>query len=107
MSYWNYTGGPFPWGLFDPDAELAFSFEVGPWVTSSGVSLSLQSFTVLADARLQVVGQGLLGTTITVRLKLAVGAEVSAGQRISFTLRMFLSDGQHDDRTFLLQVQQR
>lgn len=107
MSYWNYTGAPFPWGLFDPDAELAFSFEVGPWVSSSGVSLTLQSFTVLADPRLQVVGQGLLGTTITVRLKLADGATAPSGTRISFTLRMFLSDGQHDDRSFLLQVQQR
>jgi hypothetical protein len=106
--YWKKTGPYAPWGEFDKDAELAFSFDGAAWAAASGTNLTVQSFTVLADGRLTITAQALLAGEMTIKIKKAdpsVAADI--GQFLAFTLRMFLSDGQHDDRTFFLQIRDR
>lgn len=106
--YWNTSGNSAPWGRFGPKAELAFSFDASEWAAASGANLALQSFTVIADPRLTITAQALLANVMTVKIK-KVDPTVAAdiGQFIPFTLRMILTDGQHDDRTFNLLVVER
>lgn len=107
MNAWNYTGAPHPWAPFGIDADLVFSWDVSAWVASAGPALTLQSAEMVLDERLQLVGAvSLEGSVITARVK---RSEVAAtiGAMMKLRLHMTLSDGQHDDRNFLLKLVER
>ncbi|UST52977.1 hypothetical protein NF681_11540 [Comamonadaceae bacterium OTU4NAUVB1] len=104
--FWRTTGVKTPWGPFDPDARLNFSFDVSPWVTSAGVGLALADCEVLTDQKLQA-SREIDGQIITVRMQAAAGQTLVPETYLSFRLRMTLSDGQRDDRTFWLLVRER
>ena len=104
--YWRNIGPKTPWGPFDPDAVLNFSFDLAPWIISAGPALSLSGCEVLSDPRLVVLSD-LVGAVVTVRLRAGNPLSIATGDTLAFTLRMVLSDGQRDDRTFYLLVRDR
>jgi hypothetical protein len=106
IPFWRETGPKVPWGPFDPDAKLNFSFDMSPWVTTAGPGLTLESCDVIGDPLL-TIDKAIEGSTVTVGVRAATPSSLPAGSWLSFTLRMQLSDGQRDDRTFWLLVRSR
>lgn len=107
MNAWNYTGAPHPWAPFGIDADLVFSWDVSAWVASSGPALTLQTAEVALDERLRMVGAvSLEGSVITARIKRSDVA-ATIGTMMKIRIHMTLSDGQHDDRNFLLKLVER
>lgn len=109
-TYWQVTGAQQPWGPFDPDAGLNFSFDVTDFVAKAGVGLTLASAQFIVDAtKLTITGTSSTPPgIITCRIDLAVpGSNTLDNTLVPFTLRMTLSDSQHDDRTFYLLVEDR
>ncbi len=104
--FWKTTGPKAPWGDFDPNAKLNFSFDLGPWVATAGTGLTVADCEVTADPLLQAESQ-LLGEVVTVQVTAAAGATLVPSASLWFRLRMTLSDGQRDDRTFWLVVRER
>lgn len=104
--FWRTAGPKAPWGPFDPHAKLNFSFDLKQWVVSAGRALELSGCTVEADQRLVVVAE-LSGVIVTVRVQAENPASLPHGAMLPLTLRMKLSDGQCDDRTFYLLVRDR
>jgi hypothetical protein len=104
--YWKTTGPRTPWGEFDPNAQLNFSFDLASWIASAGVGLSLSGCEVASDPLLTATSQ-LAGELVTVRIRIANGQTVEPGTYLWFRLRMTLSDGQRDDRTFWLLARER
>jgi hypothetical protein len=104
--FWKTTGPKAPWGDFDPNAQLNFSFDLSPWVATAGTDLTLSSCEVASDALLHVSSQ-LAESVATVQVRAADGATLLAGAWLWIRLRVTLSDGQRDDRTFWLLVRER
>ena len=107
MNAWNYTGAPHPWAPFGVDADLVFSWDVSAWAHGSGPTLTLQSAEMTLDSRLQLVGAvSIEASVITARIKRSDVA-ATIGTMMKLCLHMTLSDGQHDDRNFLLKLVER
>lgn len=107
-AYWKTTGARQPWGEFDPDAGLNFSFNLADFAAQAGAALTVQGVQVIADPRLAVSSPSLAANVFTMRVdKVNPAAAADIGQFVPFTLRIMLSDGQHDDRTFYLLIRQR
>jgi hypothetical protein len=104
--FWKTTGPKAPWGDFDPDAKLTFTFDLGPWVATAGTGLTMSNCEVAADPLLHVESQ-LLGSVVTVQVRAADGQILVPGSFLWLRLRMNLSDGQRDDRTFYLLTRPR
>jgi hypothetical protein len=104
--FWKTTGPKAPWGDFDPEAILNFSFDLSPWVSTAGTALTVASCEVTADPLLHVESQ-LLGAAVTVQVRAADGQALAPSSYLWLRLRMTLSDGQRDDRTFWLLVRPR
>lgn len=105
-TYWRTSGPKAPWGPFDPDANLNFSFDVSEWVASAGIGLTLSACDVISDALLQV-DKAVTGSLVTLRVRAVSASTIPAGATLAITLRMSLSDGQRDDRTFYLLAKDR
>lgn len=111
-TYWHdlpeRAGGPAPWGLFDNDARLRFQFDFSPWVLTGGEALTLTGAVALASAELTFDEISLTAEgTVRIRVKKTDEAAAPTSTYTPFTLRLTLSDGQHDDRTFWLKIAQR
>lgn len=104
--FWKTTGPKAPWGDFDPNAKLNFSFDLSPWVGTAGTALTVVSCEVTADPLLHVESQ-LAGDVVTVQARAADGAALVPNASLWLRLRMTLSDGQRDDRTFWLVVRNK
>jgi hypothetical protein len=104
--FWKTTGPKAPWGDFDPNAKLNFSFDLSPWADTAGTGLTVSACDVAVDPLLQVESQ-LAGGVVTVKVQAAAGATLVPSASLWVRLRMTLSDGQRDDRTFWLVVQER
>lgn len=104
--FWRETGPKAPWGPFDPDGRLKFAFGVGLWVASAGTGLTLSTCEVLADPLLSVEA-AVVGSDVAVRIRAVDPTALTLGAMLAVTLRMTLSDGQRDDRTFYLLVKDR
>jgi hypothetical protein len=106
-SFWTPTpAGPI--GVFDDNAKLNFSFDAADWLKScisigdSAPGTTLESVQVVnAHARLTFPLLTLSGTLVRLRIENTT-ATVRLAATMSFTLRLRLSDGQQDDRTFYL-----
>ena len=110
MSFWQ-TPGPFgdgyPWARFDINAARNFSFDWSAFVASAGEGLALVNVDIIEpDGKFAVSLKTLAGNVLTFRLE-KVDQAADLGRRLPFTLRATLSDGQTDDRTFLLEMRQR
>ena len=105
-AYWRTAGPKAPWGPFDPNASLNFSFDLSDWIASAGPSLALSVCDVIADPLLAVAA-AVAGSEVTVRVSAINPSTLPIGAMLPFTLRMTLSDGQRDDRTFYLLVRDR
>lgn len=106
---WNDAGAPFPWREFDPEAKLAFTFDFSDFVTAAGVGLTLASVGVILPATLEEWGapHSVTGNVLTMRLARSAEPVPAYGGDLLFTLRPVLSDGQQDDRSFILRLRDR
>lgn len=104
--FWKTTGPKAPWGDFDPNAKLNFSFDLAPWVAAAGTGLTVSVCDVTSDPLLHV-DRHLAGDQATVQVVAADGQTLVPGAYLWFRLRMALSDGQRDERTFWLLVRER
>lgn len=101
--FWKTTGPKAPWGDFDPNAKLNFSFDLSPWVATAGAGLTVSAYEVSADPLLHVNSQ-LAGSVVTVQVRAADGATLVSSASLWLRLHMTLGDGQWDDRTFWLEL---
>ena len=104
-NFWNIPA-PYPCGPFDLDAELNFSFDFSRWAVASGPGVTVQEVTVINGDGLTFSGSSLDAGVFTVRISKTDPA-TGKGLRIPFTLRATLSDGQRDERTYMLEMRQR
>lgn len=105
---WKNTGAPFPWDEMDPDAKLAFTFDFSDFVALAGEGLTLASVDLVdLDPGLEPWGAPASVTDGVYTMRLQRSAEPATGQDMQFTLRPTLSDGQRDDRTFILRIRQK
>lgn len=105
LDFWTIPA-PYPCGPFDVHALLNFSFNFEPFVTLAGDSLSLVRVDVINHTGLIVSPVSIDQSVATLQIE-KEDKTTDIGRRLSFTLRAFLSDGQHDDRTFLLEMRNR
>lgn len=104
-SFWSYTGAPFPWGPFDPEDDLAFTFDFSQFAALAGTSLTVASVVPMLDPLLEVVDVPSLAAGVyTIRLKRNADPLPAGKTQMQFTLRPVLSDGQGTDRTFILRL---
>jgi hypothetical protein len=75
-------------------------------VAIAGTSLTVSARDVATDPLLQAESQ-LLGDVVTVKAQAAAGTTLVLSSSLWVRLRMTLSDGQRDDRTFWLVVRKR
>lgn len=104
-AFWNISNPKKPWGLFDPNAELVFPIEVDQWLADMATSYA--SHTVIAPTPLEQVSSSHAAGVISVRIRVASGAEYEAGTKYPFTIRLVGADGQTDDRTLWLKLEER
>lgn len=100
--FWKYTGPYAPWGPFDPDDSVNFTFDATDLVTTAGVALSLSGCDILIDAKLKVLSKSFVGNLITIRVERDAAVLAKLGDRMKLITRIFLSDGQHFDQTWNL-----
>ena len=104
-NFWNDDNPLKPWGLFDPDAELVLPVEIDGWLESMATTYA--SHTVTAGSPLECVSSQHAAGIISVRMRVADGAEYTEGVKYPFTIRLMGADGQQDDRTLWLKVKSR
>ena len=105
---WKTTGAPYPWREFDPDAKLVFTFDFADFVALAGEGLTLASVDVVdLDPGLEQWGAPGSITAAVFTMRLQRSAFETTKQDLRFTLRPVLSDGQRDDRTFILRLTNR
>ena len=101
--FWKIPVNGYPTGDFDDQAKLDFSFDVSDWLLASGTGVTLAGATVVdKHPRLAVPSTNILGPLVRVRIENDVSVTARLGENMPFTLRMVASDGQQDDRTFVL-----
>lgn len=107
-NFWEVSGDKSPWGPFGPTASLNFSWSAAMWLALSGQGLTLDPVlsTVLGDDKLTISGLGFNGSTMTCRVTKS-GQPWAVGDFAQITVRMYASDGQHDDRLFYLKLEPR
>lgn len=104
-SFWRYTGAPFPWGPFDPQDDLAFTFDFSEFAALAGPALTVQSVSAAIDPLLETVGAPTLAAGVyTIRLKRTAAPLPANKTQLQFTLTPILSDGQRTDRSFILRL---
>jgi hypothetical protein len=99
---WNRGGAPYPWRPFGYDADLVFTWDARDFAARAGTGLSVASASLALDAGLEQVGTiAIIDGTINARIR-RNGTTRLYGAMMAVRLHITLSDGQHDDRTFLL-----
>jgi hypothetical protein len=104
-SYWNTTNPDKPVGKFDPNAIIDFPIGLTDWLAKLGTTYA--SHTIIADTPLECVASSQSGGDLTVRIQLVASATFTVGAKYPFTVRLVGADGQQDDRTFWLKLQNR
>lgn len=106
-----WTPGPdgVPTGPFNcaPEAGLNFSFNVASWLAASGPGLTLDQAGSSIDVASPLVRSGAVafaGAVMTGRIEYAPGAVVVPGQLVDMLVTFTASDGQHDARSYRLQL---
>lgn len=104
-NFWSIPA-QYPCGPFDLDAVLNFSFDFADWAAKAGPNTTVATVEVRDGDGLTFSGQSLNAGVFTVQVR-KTDPGTGKGLRIPFTLRVNLSDGQQDDRTFMLEMRQR
>lgn len=105
INFWNIPA-QYPCGPFDLDAILNFSFDFSPWAAKSGPGVTVASVSIINGDGLTFTGNALDAGVFTVQIR-KIDPLTGKGEKFPFTLRTVLSDGQQDDRTFMLEMRQR
>lgn len=106
-NFWRTTGGLSPWGPFDPDDSVNFSFDAAEFLAAAGTGLTLGSMELVLDPKLKSPSSATSGTVKTWRVERDPLVTAAAGDTMKMTVRTTASDGQHVDKTFYLILQNR
>lgn len=106
-SNWNTENPAKPWADFDTDAIRTIPFEIEDWLAEMGTTYA--GHEVIAPEPLELVDDAYdAGSlTIAITIQMAPDADFVKGRKYPFTVRLTGSDGQVDDRTLWLKVQDR
>ncbi len=103
---WDLSNPLKPFALFDPDAVRVIPFDVSALLTSMGTTY--QSHDVFAADPLECKNKGTHAAgVIPITMAVKAGANYTSGTKYPFTVRIVGADGQQDERTLWLKLQQR
>lgn len=99
---WNVADPLKPWAYFDPDAIRDIAFEWDVWLAAIDADYASHEITV--ESGLEVVDEDEADGVITVRIKKADAATLTAGRLYTVHCHIVASDGQEDDQTLYLRI---
>lgn len=99
---WNVDDPLKPWALFGRNSIIDIPFEISDWLASLASTYSTHQ--IIAPTPLECVTSDHSSGIITIRMKVATGADLILGTKYPFTVSLVCADGQQDERTLRLQL---
>lgn len=107
--FWNLENPKKPWGLFDPDAILDFPIRCNYWQDEDGEYIPLDPDKVSAEGfeKFDLEQRTIDGTLAVWRIKKKDGATLRKHVKYPFEISFGIADGQRDQKTFWLLVEDK
>ena len=107
--FWNVSDPKKPIGLFDPDAELDFPFISNYWVDADNKPIDLDSTKCFVEGFgvFDCTIRGITKNVLIVRIKKTSGVAIKRKKLYPIELNFGVADGQHDQKTFWLMLDER